>query len=88
MKGENVGPKNASIVQPLHLVQLHTPPTDYLYDLYDLCDLCDLFPHHDVDVSRPIDLLPVLYDLTHDVAHVSWVGFVLFNSCTTSHNGK
>ena len=48
--------------------------------------------------SFKADLLPDLYDLAHvtgwdpyslhDLGHVSWVGSVLYRSCTSSHNGK
>ena len=45
-----------------------------LYDLYDLYDLAH------VAGLEPYNL--------HDLAQVSWVGYVLHRSCTTSHNGR
>ena len=49
----------------------------YIPDLYDLYDLYDL-AH--VAGWEPYNL--------HDLGHVSWVGSVLYRSCTTSHIGR
>ena len=43
-----------------------------MYDLYDVPHVAGWEPY-------------ILHDLA---AHVSWVGSVLYRSCTTYHNGK
>ena len=55
------------------------------------------FPLDELDLSRQIDC-QILYDLVHvagwepcilhDLAHVSWVGSVLYRSCTTLTTGR
>ena len=50
------------------------PDLYYLYDLYDLYDLAH------VAGLEPYNL--------HGLGHASWVGSVLYRSCTTFHNGR
>ena len=53
-----------------------------LHDLYYLYDLYDLY-----DIAHVAGWDP--YSLLHDLAHISWVGSVLYRCpCTASHNGR
>ena len=52
----------------------------YIPDLYNLYDLYDLYDLAHVSGWEPQKL--------HDLGHVSWVGSVLYRSCTTYHNGR
>ena len=48
-----------------------------MYDLYDQYDLYDL--------AQLAGWEPYI---VHDLEHVSWVGSVLYRSCTTSYKGR
>ena len=55
-------------------------------------------PHSSSSRSFKADMFPALYDLAHiagwepyilhDLAHVSWDGYVLCGPCTTPHSGR
>ena len=73
-------------------LEISTLRTDHdLYDLFPL-PLCryfkaDLFPILYISCISCGRVGPVLHDLSI-VARISWVGSVLYRSCTTSHNGR
>ena len=66
-----------------------TPRTDDLYDLYDLFPLqlmIQVFQGIYIFLICMICMICMIYLMSQD--RFSWVGSVLYRSCTTSHNGR